>query len=481
MVDALICLYKAYEEETPDFTRHGLGNLNDAISCTVTKAAMKYELKMEYPVTGKRFGDLQRRRVIYTEPDMVDEAQPFIIDRISKAVKGKVTVYASHKSYALSGIPVNRFTATSAQDFASKVKSYVLSAIPCSFNFTTNVQPSAEDRPLEIEKPVSIRSLLGGGEDTWQGAFGGELVFDGDDVKLLQAAGQDRGVKIRYGVDLIDADMEDNISEMYTGIVPYYSDEEHYATGVYHAAADFGDYIRALPADVTQFVSVTDSDTQQSIEQKVNAVADQWMKDNNIGKPEVSLRVSYAQLDPNRIVQLYDTVTVRIERLGIDVKAKISQTVWDVMRRRYESVDVGDVRSSLSDEVFDAGRLRKGLLPVERIRNKSIGGSKIGGGAVGTKELKDSAVGTKHLQNSAVINSKVEPGTLDASSMSSGVKDSLAGGTQAANVFSGVSTAAYVRATYSTFGQMTFNGRDCRWSYLAYPDGVSRWTIVADN
>lgn len=54
-------------------------------------------------------------------------------------------------------------------------------------------------------------------------------------------------------------------------------------------------------------------------------------------------------------------------------------------------------------------------------------------------------------------------------------------GYTAHNVFSGTSTATYMKATYSTFGQMTFNGYDVRWSYIKCGDNVYRYLLTRNN
>ena len=48
-----------FEATSREFSTNGLGNLPDAVSCSVVEERNgKYELEMKYPVTGKRFSDL---------------------------------------------------------------------------------------------------------------------------------------------------------------------------------------------------------------------------------------------------------------------------------------------------------------------------------------------------------------------------------------------------------------------------------------
>ena len=54
-------------------------------------------------------------------------------------------------------------------------------------------------------------------------------------------------------------------------------------------------------------------------------------------------------------------------------------------------------------------------------------------------------------------------------------------GYAANRVFSGTQTATYMKATYSTFGQMTFAGYDVRWSYIKCGDNVYRYLLTRSN
>jgi len=404
-------------EDTSDFTSKGIGELTDAVSCIVDMKDLQYDLKLVYPVDGEYYSELRNRRIIYAKPNQVDVAQPFYIYRVGKTIKGTTSFYAHHISYDLSGIPVKPFTATSATDFAQKLKANAATA--CAFTFETDLDVT---EIVEIESPTSLRSLLGGSENTWQDVYGGEFKFDHNSVKLLRSAGADRGVVLRYGVDITDFQQDENISEMNTGVWPFYQyREDETVTEVWgdvqHAEGNF-DFERILPVDITEFVGTTPTKAQ------VNELGRRWMQDNEIGKPIVSMTLSYAQLD--QIVRLHDTVSVEFVKIGVSEKAQITKTSFDVLRERYVSIDVGDIRSSLSDEIHDASKLRKGLLPVERIKDNSIDGDKklrggsVGGGGGGAlkknsitdAELKDNCVTVNKIVDGAVISAKIADGSV---------------------------------------------------------------------
>ena len=391
-----------YESTETGFSGNGLGPLADALSCLVTREApLGYELELQYPVTGHLFASLTDRRIVLAQPDQADGPQPFRIYRITDPIRGAVTVYARHISYDLYGVVAKPFTATSAADFAAKLKASEIPATP--FRYGTDIDDSFE---VKNETLCPLRSLLAEGDKSWRESFGGDLVCSGWNVSLRENGGTDRGVVIRYGVDLVDAQMERNIADVYTGIVPFWAEGD--------AAPVIGDpqyaqtppaYVKLQPVDVTQYIASTPTKAQ------VEAVGRQWLEDNNILKPVVSLTLSWAQIG-DRIVQLYDPIRVEIEKIGQELTAKVSKTVWDVLKERYESVEVGDVRPRLGGAIYDASRLRKGLLPAERIADRSIGGGKISRGAVSSTELGDNSVTVNKIVNGAVETVKIKDGAV---------------------------------------------------------------------
>lgn len=395
-----------FEAGSIDFSTHGIGDLSDVTACDVTMYGLQYELYMEYPADGKRAAELTERRVIFAKPCQTDREQPFIIYRAQKSENNVIRVYARHVYYDLAGIPIAPFTASSAADYATKLGANAL--IVCPFAFTTDVD---EVETAVRTVPQTAWELLGDGENCW-GGYGGELTVDRYDVKLLQSAGQDRGVVIEYGKDLVSASIDTDIGGMYTGILPYYyyddGETPERVVGDVQRISGFG-FDRILPVDITEYCASLPT------KEEVNRIGRQWMEENDIGKPNVNLRISYAQL--NQTVRLHDTVTVRYPALGIDVKAKVTKTRFDVVRERYAAVDVGNVRS-LGEDFYDASRLKKGLLPVERIADRSLTSAKYGTGSVGTSALMDWSVVRDKLKDGAVSDVKIASSSVSYQKLS---------------------------------------------------------------
>lgn len=347
-----------------DFTSNGLGRLADAVDCTVWEERNgAYELVMTYPVTGVHFDEIRHSRIIYAEPADGKRAQPFRIYSIGKPLNGLTEIKAEHSSYQMSHIPVEPFTAQSVTGALQTLKSSA--AEECPFEFWTDKSTTAA---FKVKVPSSMRSLLGGQKGSILDVYGGEYEFDGYTVKLHNARGTDRGVTLRYGKNITDIRQEENITNTYTGVMPYWLGTSTDEVGsdetlvmlpekVLHSqnAAQFP-YQRTIPLDLSS--EFEDKPTEEQLRTR----AQSYMTANNIGIPHVSINVSfialwqteeYKNIANLERVNLCDTVTVEFPKLGISAKAKVVKTEYDVLKGKYKSIEIGDVRTNLGRTLVD--------------------------------------------------------------------------------------------------------------------------------
>lgn len=340
------------------FTTNGLGKLSDAASCTVKETRNgAFELTLKYPVEGIHYAEIQQRSIILAKPNPVDLAQPFRVYRISKPINGLVTVYAYHISYDLTGIPVSPYSAASVQAALAGFSTNAVAANP--FTFWSDMTSSGD---FTVKSPASVRSLL----PTMLEIYGGEYKYDKYTVRLYQQRGVNRGVTIRYGKNLTDLKQDENCSNVYTGVYAYYKNSDgivETSPKVTPAPGTY-DYTRILPLDLT--AEFKDTPTAEAL----RTAAEQYMSDHNIGVPEVSLNVSFVQLEQTQEykdlallerVELCDTVTVIFERLGVNATAQVTSTVYNVLIDAYDSVTIGNVRKNVAMTIAEqAQEIAKG-------------------------------------------------------------------------------------------------------------------------
>lgn len=336
-----------------EFKTHGLGVLTDAISCTVTEERNgAFELTMQYPDTGVHFGEITDRCIIYAIPSPYRAPQPFRIYRITRPMDGIIMVYAQHITYDLSGVPLNPFTAINAPDALSKLS--LNAAVDSPFIFWTDKSTVAS---FAVSTPSSTRSVLGGSSGSILDVYGGEYEWDGFTVRLYGHRGYDNGVVISYGKNLTDIEQDRNISNVATGIYPYWTNAEGALVTcdpkIVNAPGTY-DFTRVVPVDFSN-----DFETQPTPEQ-LQARAEKYVEDNKIGIPKTSITASFVQLEQFPEYEdlallekcdLCDTVTIRYPQLGVEAKAEIVKIDTDVLLERYNSVEIGDVRTNIADTI----------------------------------------------------------------------------------------------------------------------------------
>ncbi len=341
-------LYGSSEKE---FKSQGLGSLADAISCTVTEERNGiYELEMEYPQTGIRFSNIVAGNIICAIPSPYRSAQPFRIYKVTKPLGGNVMVYANHISYDLNKIPVKPFSAGTAAEAMTKLQENC--AIVNGFSFATDKATVAN---MKIETPTAARACLGGIQGSFLDTYGGEYEWDRFHVNLKNQRGADSGVVIRYGKNLTGLTQEGDVSNLVTGIYPYWYSDDTLVTcspPIIYAEGATGQ--TAVPVDLTEKFE------SQPTAAQLKSAAESYIKSNNIGVPEVSLTTEFlnlSQMSGYEDMQLLekcdlcDTVTVQYEQAGINAKAKIVSIKTDVLLERYEQIEVGSIRPNIAQTI----------------------------------------------------------------------------------------------------------------------------------
>jgi len=341
------------------FETFGIGHLTDAISPHVVEERNgEFTFEMQYPIDGQHYEEIVMRSIILAKPNPQQQAQPFRVYRITKPINGVVTINANHLRYDLEGVPVAPFTANSLYNALNAMVSNRLVQSP--FVFETD---KWSNNQMSSTTPCSTLSLIGGQQGSLLDIYGGEYEFDTYTIRLLLRRGTDSGITIRYGVDLIDLQQEENCANCYTGVLCFWRsmDGEQTVSGTIQSTGTF-DYVRIKVLDRSG--NYEKAPTQEQL----NADAVEYINANRVGVPRVSLNVSFATLEQTdeyqnirRTVSLCDYVTIEFEKLGVSATAKIIRTDYDVINERYISVEIGDSRTSLADTIIGISTLTENV------------------------------------------------------------------------------------------------------------------------
>ena len=367
-----------FESNEKVYTSNGIGRLTDCISCLVTEERNGiYECEFTYPITGINYDLIREGNIVVTTHDEQKDRQPFVIYRISRPISGVVTVNAHHVSYYLSNIVISPFSAVSVADAFNNIENNSLTDNP--FTFWTD---KASAGTMEVTVPTVCKSILGGMKGSILDSFGGgDYEWDKYTVKLYANRGSDNGVTIRYGKNLTDVVAERDVLGIYNAVIPYWSDNENTVVyggivvgngGIFKSATwteesniqikdengtniDFDYYIQQV---TTMDLSgeFTDPPTVAELETRAQSILNSnqpWIPKDNIKVDFVALwqTEEYANIAPLERVQLCDTVSVYYPELGVNAKTKVIKVVWDALLDRYDSIELGDAKSSFAEVI----------------------------------------------------------------------------------------------------------------------------------
>lgn len=353
-----------YEAKTSDFTGNGTGFLKDATECMVKEVRNgTFELTLKYPENGVYADKLTEDAIIKAKPNNKDNDQLFRVYKSGKTIAGVNTFYAEHISYELNSNPICQpvIEGKNPQQAIEQVLSQA--AVPNNYTAWSDIQTR---NSTGVDDVISVRKMLGGVEGSILDTWGGEYQFDNFTIKLWKSRGKDTGETIRYGKNLITAEQEKNIANTVTAIFPYArykkdetSEEEilvKLSEGIIKTPnADRYARLKCEPVDFSDKFKDGVVITEDMLRKVATAYAQ-----SGIDEPSISIKASFQ--DMNKIkgnenlatfnsIDLCDIVTVIIEKLDIDVKAKVVSYTYNVLKERAEKVEIGETRTNLTKQI----------------------------------------------------------------------------------------------------------------------------------
>lgn len=356
-------LYEASEKE---FKTNGLGRLPDMISCVVTEernTAGGYTLEAEYPCDGENFDLIRVHRIIYAQAND-NGAQPFDIYNIVKSLDSRtVTIYANHISMRLLGIP---FVETSSTFTGA---SALLTAIPNNVPFDGNKGDSSSDRihvdftfstdiadshVYKVQETKAVYNMLLGSEGSILEGSGGEYEFDKLNVILHSARGEDNGVSVRYGKNLINLEYDEDSTEHFNGHLPFWTDGDDYnrANRAYYSTD-----VRPYP-----YIEVYDASDRYDSKPTGSVLINLGKSLSGKGQEsDISISVEMAALwqteeykdfEQLERVCLCDTVRIYDSYDDVYATAKVVKTVYNTLADRYDEIGIGSIKPTLIDSLI---------------------------------------------------------------------------------------------------------------------------------
>lgn len=330
-----------HEKTAKTFDTIGLGALVPG-SCIVTEELNgAYELELKHPYDdGGKWKRIERGRILYASTPR--GMQPFRIYYVKPTMK-EISVNARHIFYDLLD---NQCEPISHSGTAGAALTALQAAFayPMPFSFDTDISLTGT---LTTGRMNPVQALLSDDEEatSFVKGYGGELLRDGFRVSVKAALGQDRGVSIRYGKNLVGLEVTEDESEVKTRIICYGKNGS--AT---LESPHLGDYI---------YPKIYTLEDENKTLSEVQAEA-QKLLDEGCDIPSINIKVDFVALEKTveyrdyavlEEVFLGDMVTVINTRMGFQKQAKVISYEWDCLLEQYNDVELGDFIPTLAASV----------------------------------------------------------------------------------------------------------------------------------
>ncbi len=334
-----------YDRTETSFTSFGLGFLQECTACTVTEERNStYEMVLTYPAGGKLFSRLGMKQCVKVTSNQ--GTQIFRIYATSKSLDGTTTYRARHISYDLCGYVVPNMVllyGTPAVLISKALTDTLSKPLPFTVESDIDIEIPTATLNFALKVPFSVRELAGAVQDV----TGGELEWDNLTVKLHARRGTDKGFTIRYGQNMTSFQLDEGETNGYTAIFPYaISSNGPVVLDSYTVPLPQAHDLsvpNVLIVDMTDRMPTDTDITKETLREASNDYIATYGEE--LARDSSSLTVECVR--PGVNVRVCDTVRVIHEPLGVDMRAKVIKTEYDVLRDRLTGITVGDPKITL--------------------------------------------------------------------------------------------------------------------------------------
>ena len=304
------------------------------------KANSTYQLCFKFPTTDEKYRKLQPESELIAD-DLKGE-QYFTIFEVVKHL-GYVTVYANQvmtalNHYSTRGIAVDRVG-------GNVVMTALAGSLKRSspFAFSSDI---LDKHTLNLSEGSAMDALLKG-KHSILGQWGGDLVRERYQVKLLKNGGKENQSLFMYQKNLRGYEETTSVKDLRTRI--HFKKKLEVGEGdkkqvTWIKVSMDSPLIKAYKKIYEADMEVTDQDVtdQKSLEN----YARNYFKQTLCDLPETSLELDVVG-NGDEAVAIFDVVTVFHEGFGVDLRKKITQYRYNPMTKKLKSIGFGAVGESL--------------------------------------------------------------------------------------------------------------------------------------
>ena len=343
-----------------------IGDLSlNCIECVVEEERNGlFELIMTYPVVDNLYKYLDKENIIIADANDTLKAQKFRIYNIRKYMKNQVTVYARHISFDLMHDVIEEEISFTNQSCEYALNQIFRNSISSKhFKGYSDIINAQNFKVSKVNCLSAIAGTKGSVIDTF--GTGAEILRDNFNIHVLNKRGHDNSVSIEYRKNLTGLEVEEDTTDLVTRILPYATQK----VGEEEKTIDYNGYvdapnINAFSKPYSAWIDYSDKFEQDEevTQEKLKIYAEREYTVNKRHIPKCNYKiefiplskvVGYKELEDK--ISLCDTVTIKDTRYGIDTQAKVIKTVYNVLLGRYDSMELGEPKTTLGDVITNNG------------------------------------------------------------------------------------------------------------------------------
>ena len=337
-----------------------IGQLDNCIACLVEEERNGlFELYLTYPTGHELYDKLEKDNIIIANANDTLKSQKFRIYLTRKSMSNRVEVYARHISFDLA------YDIVESLDITNQSCEYCLNQIFRQSNFSKHFRGysdviSAQNFNASL---VNCMEAIAGTKGSILDTFGtgAEILRDNTNIYVKNSRGHDNEVVIAYRKNLTGLEVEEDTTDLITRIYPYakYTDENNKEIFIkYENKFVDSKYLDKYPHPYIRSIDFSDKfkDDEVPTSSKLKLCADTYFNQNKCDIPKCNYKiefiplskcVGYEELEDK--ISLCDKITIQDERYGIDTQAKVIKAVYNVLVERYESMELGNPKTTLGD------------------------------------------------------------------------------------------------------------------------------------
>lgn len=342
-----------------------IGELANCIECLVEEERNGiFEVSIIYPTTDSIFNSLEEENIIICDANDTLKSQKFRIYMTRKLMSNRIEVYARHISFDLA------YDTVDSIDITNQSCEYALNSIFRQSQFSTHYKGysdivNAQNYKMSMANCIeAIAGKEGSIIDTF--ATGAEILRDNTNIHVLNKRGHDNSVTIEYAKNLTGFELEEDYSELVTRINAYakYTNSETNEEVLVEAKGVDSPLITNYSHPYVAYIDYSDKFENEEIptKEKLIELAKKEYSINNKDKPKQNYKIEFIPLSKcvgyeglEDKISLCDTVTIIDTRYNINTKSKVIRTVFDVLKNRYDSMELGEPRTTLGDIIGGSG------------------------------------------------------------------------------------------------------------------------------